>query len=154
MCCVPYVDHKGSGGRGNAWYASMKTNFNNGEKNLFDVSRQGLAWLFLFSQLPANILTDSHTNTHIHQHSTLSLFPFIYLWLSPSSLPFPAWASVNCRLWVSLCIFLVWVSTRLCTLVGRSNNWRVCKRKVGVDERPVCQLPGVIYARPEWWPMD
>lgn len=123
-------------------------------KNLFDVSRQGLAWLFLFSQLPANILTDSHTNTHIHAHSTLSLFPFIYLWLSPSSLPFRAWASVNCRLWVSLCIFLVWVSTRLCTLVGRSNNWRVWKRKVGVDERPVCQLPGVIYARPEWWPMD
>lgn len=66
-------------GRGNAWYASTKTNFQQRGKNLFDVSRQGFAWLFLFSQLPANILTDTHT----HPHRTLSLFPFIFLCLSP-----------------------------------------------------------------------
>lgn len=140
-------------GRGNAWYASTKTNFQQRGKNLFDVSRQGFAWLFLFSQLPANILTDSHTHTHTR---TVPYPSFPFPLSSSASRPFffPALASVNCRLWVSLCIFLVWASTRLCTLVGRSNNWRVWKRKVGVDKRPLCQLPGVIYARPEWWPMD
>lgn len=53
-------------------------------KNLFDVSRQGLAWLFLFSQLPANILTDSHTNTHTHTPAQYPIPLSLYLPLSLS----------------------------------------------------------------------
>lgn len=78
LCAMPYVDHKGptmmEGGRGNSWYASMKTNFQQRGKNLFDVSRQGLAWLFLFSQLPANILTDSHTHTRTVSYPSFPLY--------------------------------------------------------------------------------
>lgn len=148
---VPYVDHKRGRCRGvaNAWYASMKTNFSQEWKKvslMFHV-KVWLSFFFLFSQLPANIL------------STYS-YPFppsLSLFFSLPLLALSQLSALGIFMHISRLSFdsTVYTSWQIKQLVSVKEDWE----GQGAWQTPTCQkqpqqLPGVIYARPEWWPTD